>query len=115
MGALNLVTVMTPAVPGWVASLQRFVPLPFYYESDLVAILTGLLLLAIAYGLARRSRLAWQLALLVLAVSVAVRVAQRAQLAEALAATLLVVYLLAQRKLFTSRLPEAPNQNIAGW
>jgi phosphatidylglycerol lysyltransferase len=107
MGALNLVTVMTPIVPGWVASLQRFVPLPLQYESDLVAILTGLLLLAIAYGLARRSRLAWQLALLVLAVSVVVRIAERSQLEEALAAMLLAVYLVAQRRLFTNRRSEA--------
>lgn len=100
MGVLNLVTVATPTFAGRVAALQRFSPLPLYYESNLVAVLTGVLLLAIAYGLARRSRLAWHLALVVLAGSIVARIVQQAQYEEAIAATVLAVYLVAQRRLF---------------
>jgi uncharacterized protein (TIRG00374 family) len=100
MGAVNLVSIATPPLAGRVAALQRFSPLLLYYESNIVALLTGVLLLAIAYGLARRSRLAWHLALLVLAGSIAARVVQQAQYEEAIAATVLAVYLVAQRRLF---------------
>lgn len=100
LGALNLAGVATPAFAGRAAALQRFSPLPLSYESNVVALLSGTLLLAIAYGLARRSRLAWYLALVVLIISIPAHLVQQVQYEEAIAAMVLAFYLVAQRQLF---------------
>jgi phosphatidylglycerol lysyltransferase len=65
-GVLLIVSSATPALHARLITLERFVPLPLVEAGQLTAALAGLLLLALARGLARGYRAAFKTAMLVL-------------------------------------------------
>ncbi|HMC75894.1 MAG TPA: bifunctional lysylphosphatidylglycerol flippase/synthetase MprF [Vicinamibacterales bacterium] len=65
-GVLIIISSATPALHARLLTLERFVPLPLVEAGQLTAALAGLLLLALARGLARGYRAAFKTAMLVL-------------------------------------------------
>ncbi len=61
-GFVLLVSGALPAKPDRLSELRDFVPLPFVETSHFVASIVGALLLIVGYGLLRRLRSAWQIA-----------------------------------------------------
>ena len=100
MGLLNIISVLAPSLALRVAPLQRYSPLSMENSSNLMALVAGLALLTLAYGLAQRHRYAWWLVQAALLVSATSHFLRSGRYAEGLVAVLLVAYLIWQRSQF---------------
>ncbi len=103
MGGINVLSAVTPSLPGRVESLRRFFPLVVRHGSHLATALAGFALLLIANGLWRRKRLAWGLAIATLLASAVTHMIKGLDYEEAALALILVIPLLASRSLFHAR------------
>ena len=102
VGAMNLLSAMTPAVAARLRLLEQVLPLQSQY-GRLSAALAGIALMALARGLWRRKRLAWTATIAVLAISIASHLLKGLDYEEALIALALLVFLLFRQAEFRAR------------
>ncbi len=107
VGAMNLLSAMTPAVAERLRLLDRVLPLQSQY-GRLSAALAGIALMALARGLWRRKRLVWLTTVVVLAISISGHLIKGLDFEEALISLALLLFLLARRSEFRAR-PDAPS------
>ena len=69
MGVINVLSAVTPSLAQRLAKLEQYSPLEVQHGGHLTAALSGFALLMLAANLARRKRVAWLLALVVLGIS----------------------------------------------
>ena len=86
-GVVLLLSGATPELPPRMALLHRIVPLPFVETSHFVASLVGAVLLVVGYGLLRRLRSAWRLAMGLLAAGAVFSLIKGIDFEEALVCT----------------------------
>jgi phosphatidylglycerol lysyltransferase len=86
MGIINVFSSVTPALAGRLSLLERYSPLEVRRGGHLTAALAGFALLMLAGNLSRRKRVAWLLALIVLAISAISHLAKGLDYEEALLA-----------------------------
>jgi len=89
--------------PDVIAWMQQWVPLGVTEKSRLLLLFSGLSLLALARGISRHKRIAWWLALVMLAVSAVLHLSRAFDWHHALAAVVLLVPLIRWRKEFIAR------------
>lgn len=114
MGIVNLLSAVTPGLPGRMAVLERFLPLEVRRASHLTAALAGFALLLLAGNLWRRKRVAWLLTLVVLAVSSASHLLKGLDYEEAILATGLALWLWFLRHHFHAR-SDSPSVRQGLW
>jgi phosphatidylglycerol lysyltransferase len=108
MGLVNVLSAVTPSLPGRVEALRPVLPLVVRHGSHLAAALAGFALLLIADGLWRRKQLAWGMAVATLLVSAAVHLLKGLDYEEAVLALLLTAALVASHSRFHAR-SDAPS------
>jgi lysyl-tRNA synthetase class 2 len=100
-GLLDLVSALTLPDPGRVSTLTELVPARLTHAATAATIVTGLLLLLLGHGLARRKRRAWVMATGLLAGSVLLHLGKGLDVEEAtVSALLLLLLLLTHREFF---------------
>jgi phosphatidylglycerol lysyltransferase len=107
VGAMNLLSAMTPAAVTRLRLLEQVLPLQSQY-GRLSAALAGIALMALARGLWRRKRLAWMATIAVLAISIASHLLKGLDFEEALISLALLVFLLFRQSEFRAR-SDAPS------
>jgi phosphatidylglycerol lysyltransferase len=107
VGAMNLLSAMTPAVAARLRLLDQLLPLQVQY-GRLSAALAGIALMALARGLWHRKRVVWLTTILVLVVTIASHLLKGLDYEEALISLALLVFLLLKRSEFRAR-PDAPS------
>lgn len=103
MGAINVVSAVTPSLADRLRLLRQVSPLEIRYGGHLTAALAGFALLLLARALWRRKRVAWALTLVVLAVSVVSHMLKGLDYEESLLAAALAIWLLFLRPHFHAR------------
>lgn len=112
MGVISLVeAVMTkpPAVIDW---MERWLPLAFSEKSRLLLLFTGLILIGLAKGIARRKRTAWLLTTGLLALTAVLHLLRAFDWHHSLASILLLIPLLRWHRLFIAR-SDSPSVRLA--
>jgi phosphatidylglycerol lysyltransferase len=102
VGAMNMVSALTPAVSARLALLNQVLPLQAQY-GRLSAALAGIALMAMARGLWHRKRAVWLATVVVLGVSIASHLIKGLDFEEALISLALLVFLLIKRSEFRAR------------
>jgi phosphatidylglycerol lysyltransferase len=100
MGVINVLSAITPSLPGRLRLIRGDWPLEVRHGGHLAAALAGFGLVALAGGLLRRKRTAWLLTIAVLAVSVVSHLLKGLDFEEAGLAAALAVWLLLLRSHF---------------
>ena len=103
MGIVNVLSAVTPSLADRLAVLEQFLPLEVRHGGHLTAALSGFALLLLAGNLARRKRVAWALALVVLAISSVSHLIKGLDYEEATLAIGLAVMLWLMRAHFHAR------------
>lgn len=103
MGVVDLLESLFAKPLSVLAWMERWVPLGIIENSRLLLLVSGLALLALARGLSRRKRVAWLLAVIMLAISAVLHLARAFDWHHALAAVVLLVPLVRWRKEFVAR------------
>ena len=103
IGAFNIFTALWPRRAAAIVTLARWVPLDVPEGNRLVMLFAGLALLQVTRNLARRKELAWWVATLALALSVASQVGPHFELQRVVVAVLLLVYLVVFRRRFSAQ------------
>ena len=103
MGAVNVLSAVTPALAERLAVLEQVSPLAVRAGSRLTATLAGFALLLLAVNLWRRKRVAWVLALGTLVVSIVTHLLKGLNYEEALLAAALALGLIILRTSFHAR------------
>jgi len=100
MGAVNLLSAIWPRSPGQFRALGEWFPLAAAQPSRPLMLLAGVALLQVSHSLALRKKLAWYVAVLALSASLLLHLTRDFDLQHALAAALLLAYLLPNRRLY---------------
>jgi phosphatidylglycerol lysyltransferase len=103
MGAINLVSAVTPSLPHRVALIAEWSPLEIRHGGHLAAAVSGFALLLLAVSLARRKHAGWVLTQIVLTVSALSHVLKGLDVEEAAVAVALAGYLFSIRHHFHAR------------
>ena len=103
VGMLNLLSAVTPGLPARLAILRDIYPFEVRAGSHIFAAVSGFILLTLASRLLRRKRVAWILTVILLLVSIASHLLKGLDFEETIAAALLLIILLIQRKQYTAR------------
>jgi phosphatidylglycerol lysyltransferase len=103
MGVINVVSAVTPALAGRIATFEKYSPLAVRHGGHLTAALSGFALLTLARNLWRRKRVAWLLTLIVLGISIISHLVKGLDYEEALLAGGLLVVLWLMRDHFHAR------------
>lgn len=99
LGVINILSVITPPVAHRVRLLHEFIPLSSIYASNVLVLLTGLILLVASAFLIRGQRNAWILAMILATVSLFGNIFKALDYEEAiLAASVLLVLLLSMKQ-----------------
>lgn len=101
VGLASLVSALTPDLADRVALLTSLIPIQATRTAHVIVFELGVLLIIVAFGLARRRHRAWQLALILLAFTAALHLAKGLDAEEAIAALTLLVLLIVKRAAFT--------------
>jgi len=103
MGALNLVTALLPRSQHSLRVLESWLPLEVIQPSRSLMLFSGIALLQVTRGFARRKEQAWYVACIALAVSLLAHVTHGLDLHHSFVAGLLLAYLLSFRGRFYAR------------
>ncbi len=114
-GCVLLLSGATPSIHGRVAALLRFMPIGVIEVSHLMASITGVLLLVLAWALWRRIRDAWGLAIVLLAFGAVASLLKGLDWEEALALTAVLATVLPFRRAFYRRSALTAEPFQAGW
>ena len=111
-GAIDLTEAMFVKPPSVLAWMEQWLPLSVSSRSRLMLLLSGVALLSIARGLKRRKRMAWWLAVTLLAASAILHLSRAFDWHHSFAALVLLVPLIRWRKEFIA-LSDAPSLHLA--
>jgi phosphatidylglycerol lysyltransferase len=114
IGLINLLEAMLPKPPEVIDWMEQWFPLGVSEDSRLLLLLSGFSLLALARGLSRRKRVAWWLAIGLLATSALLHLVRAFDWHHAVAALILMVPLIRWRKEFIAR-SDAPSLRLGLW
>ena len=103
MGAVNVVSAVTPSLAERMALLRQYLPLEIRHGGRLTSALAGFALLLLARALWRRKRVAWVLTLAILAISIVSHMLKGLDYEESLLAAALALWLLFLRSHFHAR------------
>jgi phosphatidylglycerol lysyltransferase len=103
MGAIDLLSAVTPSVPERVEWIEAFFPVAVRHSGHLFAALSGFFLLTLATSLLRRKRLAWLLTIVLLTLSILFHLVKGLDYEESLWAAALIILLVLMRKTFTAQ------------
>lgn len=103
MGIVNLLSAVTPSLPARVAWWQHLISFELRHAAHVFAALSGFFLLILASALLRRKRVAWSLALGMLALSIVFNIAKGFDYEESIFAALLIFLLISSRRIYTAR------------
>lgn len=103
VGVVNLVSAVSPSLPGRVAFLKRIFPFEIRASGHVFAALTGFILLTLATNLLRRKRVAWLLTIGLLVVSIISNLLKGLDYEESLLSAVLLIQLLLMRGTFTAK------------
>ena len=103
IGVFNIFTAMWPRRAAAIVTLARWVPLDVPEGNRLVMLFAGLALLQVTRNLARRKELAWWVATVALASSVASQIGPHFELQRTIVAILLLAYLVIFRRRFSAQ------------
>lgn len=102
MGVVNVLSGATPSLASRVAILRQYSPFAVRYGGHLTAVLAGFALIALAQGLWRRKRIAWQLTMFILGLSIFAMIVKGLDIEEASLAFLLMGLVFSQRRHFNA-------------
>jgi phosphatidylglycerol lysyltransferase len=114
MGLVQLSAALFPAEARYLQGLEPWTPFHIHFGSRVLLLLTGLSLLALGRGIARRKRMAWWLALAALAAGPLLHLGLDFNWVGALGSALPVGLLLAARRHFHAR-SDADSIRLAFW
>ncbi len=103
VGLVNVVSAVSPSLPGRVRWLMPLFPFPIRAGGHVFAALTGFLLLTLAANLLRRKRVAWLLTVALLGISIVSHLVKGLDYEESLLAIVPLIQLIVMRKTFTAR------------
>lgn len=103
MGLVNVLSAVRPAMHSRLALLEEYSPFGVTTGGHLTSALAGFALLVLSFGLWRRKRVAWTLALAILIVSIPVHLIKGLDYEEAILAGLLAIWLAYLRPHFHAR------------
>lgn len=106
-GLLDLASAVTPPLVERLGALERLVPLAVPQAATALVAFSGLALLLLARGVRRGQRQAWSIALVLLSGSTMLHLAKGIDLEEAVAAAIVVAYLLRHQKAFGASVDRA--------
>jgi membrane protein DedA with SNARE-associated domain len=98
MGAINLLSAVWPRSQGHLRALGGWLPLSVIQPSRPLMLFAGVALLQVSHNLARRNVLAWYVAVIALSASLILHITRAFDLHHALAAGLLLAYLISNRR-----------------
>ena len=101
VGISSMVSALTPDLANRSALLAGVIPIQATRTAHVIVFELGLLLIVVAFGLIRRRHRAWQLALILLALTAVLHLAKGLDVEEAIAALALFVLLIVKRTAFT--------------
>jgi lysylphosphatidylglycerol synthetase-like protein (DUF2156 family) len=113
LGLINTISAIFPAFPARINTLDDYVSRHFIEHSRTLALLAGILLLIIAYGLKHKRKRVFQIAILLLAVECALDIFKGLDIEEAAITGVMLVWLVSNRKSFTVQGP--PLSLIRTW
>ncbi|HIK31033.1 MAG TPA: bifunctional lysylphosphatidylglycerol flippase/synthetase MprF [Oscillatoriales cyanobacterium M59_W2019_021] len=103
VGAINLISAVTPSLQDRVHWLSEIFPFEVRSGGHLFAALSGFFLLTLATNLSRRKRVAWSLTIVLLIGSIAAHLIKGWDVEESAIALVLLVQLIVLRGAFTAR------------
>lgn len=101
VGLGSMISALTPSLAERQILLDGVIPVMATRSAQILVFELGFLLVLVAFGLVRRRHRAWQLALLLLALSAVLHVVKGLDIEEALVCTALLIALIARRSAFT--------------
>ena len=103
VGVVNLLSAVTPSLPGRTAWLKEFFPFYIRAGGHLFAAITGFVLLTLSTNLLKRKRIAWVLTIGLLIVSIISHLVKGLDYEESSLAGVLLIQLLVMRNVFTAQ------------
>jgi phosphatidylglycerol lysyltransferase len=103
VGAVNLVSTVTPNSPRRTEIIEQFVPFDIRAGGHFFAAITGFILLTLAANLLRRKRVAWLLTIVLLIVTIISHLIKGLDYEESLLAGVLLGQLILMRSVFTAQ------------
>lgn len=103
VGVVNLLSAVTPSLGERVRWLEEIFPFEVRSSGHLFAALSGFFLLTLAANLSRRKRVAWNLTVILLVVSIAAHLIKGWDIEESTIVLVLLLQLFALRGVFTAR------------
>lgn len=93
IGVINIISAVSPSLPERIRILRKILPILLIHGSRHVIVLAGFLLILVARGIVRRKKMAWNLAFVLVILSIILHVMKGLDLEEATIA-LLVIYVM---------------------
>ena len=103
VGVVNLLSAVTPSLPGRTAWLKEFFPFYIRAGGHVFAAITGFVLLTLSTNLLKRKRIAWVLTIGLLIVSILSHLVKGLDYEESSLAGVLLIQLLLMRNVFTAQ------------
>ena len=103
VGVVNLLSAVTPSLPGRTAWLKEFFPFYIRAGGHVFAAITGFVLLTLSTNLLKRKRIAWVLTIGLLIVSILSHLVKGLDYEESSLAGVLLIQLLVMRNVFTAQ------------
>ena len=115
LGLASLVSAVTPDLAARSALLASVIPVQATRTAHVLVFELGLLLMVVAFGLVRRRRHAWQLAVVLLAATAILHLAKGLDIEESVVALVLLALLLLKRRAFTVEGATGTGQRVLKW
>lgn len=115
LGLASMVSALTPNFAARSALLAGVIPVQATRTAHVLVFELGLLLMVVAFGLVRRRHRAWQLAVVLLAVTGILHLAKGLDVEEAIAALVLLVLLVIKRGAFTVEGAHGTGRRVLKW
>ncbi|WP_052055398.1 phosphatidylglycerol lysyltransferase domain-containing protein [Myxosarcina sp. GI1] len=103
VGIIDFLSAVTPGIPERVELIRQIYPFEVRAGSHIFAAVSGFILLTLASRLLRRKRVAWLLAIILLAISIVSHLLKGLDVEETIPAAILLILLLLLRQQFTAR------------
>lgn len=100
IGVINLVSAISPALPERISILREVLPLLLIHGSRHIVVLVGFLLILLARGILRRKKMAWNLAFILVLLSIVLHVMKGLDMEEATLAFLVIYVMILLRPRF---------------
>ena len=115
LGLGSMISALTPNLANRSALLDGLIPVQATRTAHVLVFELGLLLMIVAFGLVRRRRRAWQLAVALLAATAVLHLAKGLDIEEAVASVVLLVLLVIKRDAFTVEGAHGTGRRVLKW